>query len=105
MIGGCNVFNKPVNDNSRTHYYIRKITTGQEDGYTNGFLLGYNCFNKQYKMIAINLSKQQALDTDPKEMQKLFYTKSRLRAKCKFNKFQISKRNHFIYFKRIVQVL
>ena len=46
MIDGCNVFNKPVNDNSRTHYYIRKITTGQEDGYTNGFLLGYNCFNK-----------------------------------------------------------
>ena len=46
MIGGYNFFNRPVNNNSRTYYNIRKITTCQGDGYATGFLLSYNCFNK-----------------------------------------------------------
>ena len=37
---------------------IGKITTGQGDDYTTGYLLDYNCFNKHYKMIAIDLRKQ-----------------------------------------------
>ena len=34
-------------------------------------LLGYNYFKKHYKMIAIDLSKQQALDADPKAIQQI----------------------------------
>ena len=34
-------------------------------------MLGYNYFKKHYKMIAIDLSKQQALDADPKSIQKI----------------------------------
>ena len=37
-------------------------------------LLDYNYFNKYYKMIAIDLSKQQALDADPKAMQQINFT-------------------------------
>ena len=48
---------------------IRKITTGQGDDCITGCLLDYICFKKCYKMIAIDLSKQQALDADPKAMQ------------------------------------
>ena len=40
------------------------------DDYTTGCLLDYNDFNNYYKMIAINLSKQQALDADPKQYSK-----------------------------------
>ena len=39
-----------------------KIVKGQEDDYTTGCLLDYN----YYKMIAIDLHKQQPLDADPK---------------------------------------
>ena len=34
-------------------------------------MLDYNHFKKYYKMIAINLSKQQALDFDPKAIQQI----------------------------------
>ena len=44
---------------------IWKITTGQEDEYTTGCVLDYNFFNKHYKMIALDLSKQQELDVNP----------------------------------------
>ena len=34
----------------------------------------YNYFQKYYKIIAINLSKQQALDADPKAIQQINFT-------------------------------
>ena len=40
----------------------------------NGYLLDYNYFKKQYKMIAIDLSNQQALDSDPKVIQQINFT-------------------------------
>ena len=39
------------------------------DDYTTGCLLDYHCFKDNYKMIAIDLSKQQALDADPRKIQ------------------------------------
>ena len=55
----------------RTYNNILNIAIGQGDDYTTGCLLDYNYFNNYYKMIAINLNKQQNLDTDPKEYNKL----------------------------------
>ena len=48
---------------------IRKIATGQREDYITGYLLNYNCFKKYYKFIAIDLSKQQKLDANPKALQ------------------------------------
>ena len=49
-----------------TYDSIRKFTTCQGDDHTTGCLLDYNYFKDYYKMIAIHLNKQQALDADPK---------------------------------------
>ena len=57
-----------------TYENIRKITIGQGDDYTTGCLLDYTYFKKYYKMIAIDLSKQQALDADPKAIQQINFT-------------------------------
>ena len=46
------------NNNKVTYKNIRKITTGQGDDYTTGCLLDYPSFKENYKMIAIDLSKQ-----------------------------------------------
>ena len=43
---------------------ITKIATGQRDHYTTCCLLNYPYFKENSKMIAIDLSKQQALDAD-----------------------------------------
>ena len=57
-----------------TYDKIRKIAIGQGDNYTTGCLLNYNYFNNYYKVIAVDLSKQQALDADPKAIQKINFT-------------------------------
>ena len=49
----------------------RKIATGQRDNYTSGCLLNYPYFKKNYKLIAIDLNKQQKLDADPKAIQQI----------------------------------
>ena len=60
-----NLFLQPINNNFKTYGNIRKIVTGQGDSYTTDCLLDYH-FKENYKMIAIDLSKQQALDADPR---------------------------------------
>ena len=44
------------------------------DDYTTGCLLDYIYFKNCYKMIAVDLIKQQALDPDPKEIQWINFT-------------------------------
>ena len=59
-------------DNKKWFKNIRNIACGQGDDYTTGCLLDYPYFGKCYdKLIAIDLSKQQKLDADPKAMQQI----------------------------------
>ena len=51
-----------------------KIYSGQGDDYTTSFLLDYPYFKENYKMIAIDLSKQQALDAGPRAIQQINFT-------------------------------
>ena len=74
MIDGKNFFDQPVNRELKTYKNIIKIATGQGDDYTTGCLLDYPYFKDHYKMIAIDLSKQQALDADPRAIQQINFT-------------------------------
>ena len=74
MINGENFFDQPINNNKVTYENIRKITTGQGDDYATGCLLDYSYFADTYKMIAVDLSKQQALHADPRAMQQINFT-------------------------------
>ena len=74
MINGENFFDQPIKNNKVTYENIRKIATGQGDDYTTGCLLDYSYFVDTYKMIAIDLSKQQALDADPTAIQQINFT-------------------------------
>ena len=51
--------------------HIRKLVTGQGDDNTTGCLLEYIYFKNYNIMIAVDLSKQQALDVDPKAIQQI----------------------------------
>ena len=74
MINGENVFDQPIKNNKVTYENIRKIATGQGDDYTTGCLLDYLYFMDTYKMIAVDLSKQKALDFDPIAIQQINFT-------------------------------
>ena len=71
MIDGRNVFDQPIKNDKITYDNNRKIATGQEDDCTTGCLLDYLYFKENYKLIAIDLSKQKQLDSDSKEIQKI----------------------------------
>ena len=66
MIDGRNLFDQPINSMNKTYEKIRKIATGKSDDYTTGCLLDYPYFKENYKMIAIDLSRQNELDPDPR---------------------------------------
>ena len=74
VINGENFFDQPIKNNKITYDNIRKIATGQGDDYTTGCLLDYQYFTDTYKMIAVDLSKQQALDADPRAIQQINFT-------------------------------
>ena len=80
MIDGRNFFDQPINSMTKTYENIRKIATGQGDDYTTGCLLDYSYFKENYKLIAIDLSKQQALDADPRAIQQINFTANLQRA-------------------------
>ena len=60
---------QPVENNLTTYSNIPKIDTGKGVDYTTGCLLDFLYFKQHYKMIVIVLSKQQAIDANPKAMQ------------------------------------
>ena len=71
---GKNVFDQPVKNDKVMYKNIRETDTGQGDDYTNGCLLDYTYFKKYYKMVAIDLSKQEALDGHLKAIQQVNFT-------------------------------
>ena len=50
------------------------ISTDQGDDYTTGCLLDYPYFKDSHRMITVDLSKQQALDTDLRANQQINFT-------------------------------
>ena len=74
MINGENFFDQPIKNNKVTYENIRKIATVQRDNYKTGCLLDYPYFADTYKMTAVDLSKQQPLDADPRAIQQINFT-------------------------------
>ena len=81
MIDGKTFFDQPINSMTKTYENIRKIATGQGYDYTIGCLLDYTYFKDHYKMIAIDLSKQQSLDADPRAIKQINFTANLERAR------------------------
>ena len=73
-IDSRNFYDQAINDSIKQYDEIRKISTGQGDDYTTGCLLDFTYFEKNYRLIAIDLSKQKALDADPKAIQQIIFT-------------------------------
>ena len=74
MINGKNFSDQIIKNNKVTYENIRKIATGQGDDYKTGCLLNYQYIKDYYKMTAIDLNKQQALDADPRAIQQINFT-------------------------------
>ena len=108
-IDGRNFYDQPINDSIKQYDEVRKISTGQGDDYTTGCLLDFAYFEKNYRIIAADLSKQKALDTDSRAIQQIIFTGNKINSgKCKSNNLLHSrtiKRNDLQFSKGITKAL
>ena len=70
LIDGRNFYDQPINDIIKQYDEVRKVSMGYGDDYTTGCLLDYAYFKDNYRLIAVDLSKQKALYADPKQFNK-----------------------------------
>ena len=52
---------------------VREVSAGQCDNYTTGCLLDYAYFKDNCRLIAVDLSKQKAIDTDLRSIQPKYF--------------------------------
>ena len=76
MTEGKNFFDQPLKNDKITYDNIIKVATSQGDNYAGGCLLDHAYFKDNYNMIAIDLSKQQALDADLRAIQQINFTEN-----------------------------
>ena len=73
-IDGRNFYDQPINGSIKQYDEVRKVLTGQGDDYTTDCLLDFAHFEKTYRLIAADLSKQKALDADSRAIQPIIFT-------------------------------
>ena len=59
-----NFYDQPINDLIKQDDEVRKVSAGQDDDYTTGFLLDFAYFKNNCRLIAADLSQQKVLDAD-----------------------------------------
>ena len=73
LIGGRNFYDQPINDMIKQYDEIRKESARYGDDYATGCLLDYAYFKDNYRLIAFDLSKENALDADPRAIQQIVF--------------------------------
>ena len=68
---GRNFYDNPIESDIEKYRELKKVMTGKGEDYTTGYLLDYDYFEKHYKLVAVDLSKQKELDADPRAMQQI----------------------------------
>ena len=71
IIDGRNFYDNPIESDIEKYRELKKVMIGKGEDYATGSLLDYNYFNKHYKLVAIDLSKQKELDADPRAIQQI----------------------------------
>ena len=95
-----------TNHDKVTYENTRKIAIGQGDDYKTGCFLDHTYFKKYYKVIAIDLSKQQALNADPKAIQQINFTANLSEANTRiYFILEETKKNIFEFSQGTVKVL
>ena len=71
LICGKKSYDQPVNYLIKQYDEVRKVSTGQGADYTTECLLDYAYFKDNYRLIPVHLSKQKAVDNDPRAIQQI----------------------------------
>ena len=69
IIDGRNFYDNPIESDIEKYRELKKVMIGKGEDYTTGSLLYFDYFEKHYKLVAVDLSKQKELDADPRAIQ------------------------------------
>ena len=69
IIDGRNFYDNPIESDIEKYRELIKVMIGKGEDYTTGSLLDFNYFDKHYKLVAVDLSKQKELDADLRAIQ------------------------------------
>ena len=59
IIDGKNFYDNPIESDIEKYRELKKVMIGKGEDYTTGSLFDYNYFDKHYKLVAVDLSKQK----------------------------------------------
>ena len=68
IIDGRNFYDNPIESDIEKYRELKKVMIGKGEDYTTGSLLD---FDKHYKLVTVDLSKQKELDADPRAFQQI----------------------------------
>ena len=71
IIDGRNFYNNPIESEIEKYRELTKVMIGKGEHNTTGSLFDFNYFDKHYKLVAVDLSKQKELDADPIAIQQI----------------------------------
>ena len=66
IIDGRNFYDNPIESDIKKYRELKKVMIGKGEDHTTGSLFDFNYFDKHYKLVAADLSKQKELDADPR---------------------------------------
>ena len=73
LIDGRSFYDQPINDLIKQYDEVSKVSAGYGDDYTTGCLVDYAYFKDHYRLIAVDLIKQKALDADPGAIEQIVF--------------------------------
>ena len=71
LIDGRSFYDQNVNSSIVRYNELLKMTTGRSEDYSTGCLLDYDYYIENFNIVAIDLSHQAVLDSDPKINQQI----------------------------------
>ena len=71
IIDGRNFYDNPIERDIEKYRELKKVMIGKREDYTTRSLLDFNYFDKHYKLVAVDLSKQKELVADPRAIQQI----------------------------------
>ena len=71
IIDGRNFYDNPIESDIEKYRKLKKVMIGKGEDYATESFLDFNYFDKHYKLVAVDLSKQNELDADPRAIQQI----------------------------------
>ena len=70
-IDGRNFYDNPIESDIEKYRELKKVMIEKREDYTTRSLFDFNYFDKHYKLVGVDLSKQKELDADPRAIQQI----------------------------------